>query len=289
MPRVVPSQVLRFIGSMQLREANELVSMNSVGPAYLSALLDLVDQVPNELLTMDNDAYASLMYAKAEIKEILATWKANQTAGHQLQRFQCIPSKSPVAKIRDALAKCPDESPAPGTSELTFIADSDLRMNLRNDIGAVHRALTNGEWKAATVLAGSAVEALLLWALKQRSPVEVNSAIANLRASGGLTAKPESDLDRWNLYEFIQVAEKLGVIKANTATQIRLAKDFRNFIHPGVAQRLGEKCDRATAFSANRCDFSSAHQMHILKLPGISFRSTRVPRSQGSQHVRFLR
>ena len=66
-----------------------------------------------------------------------------------------------------------------------------------------------------------------------------------------MTANPDSnDLDRWNLHECIEVSEELGVIKPNTAKQTRLAKDFRNFIHPGVAQRLGEKCDRATALSA---------------------------------------
>ena len=250
MPRVVPSQVLRFIGSMQLSESSQLVLMNSVGSPYLSALLSLVDQVPDDLLTMDSDAYSSLMYAKAEIRDILSTWKANQTAGHPLQRFQAHPSLSPVMKIRDALAKCPDESLAPGTSELSFIADEKLRTNLRNDIGAVHRALANGEWKGATVLAGSAAEALLLWALKQRPQADIASAVAALKAAGSLATKPDADLDRWNLYEFIQVAENLGVIKANTAKQALLAKDFRNFIHPGVAQRLGEKCDRATAFSA---------------------------------------
>jgi hypothetical protein len=156
----------------------------------------------------------------------------------------------PVTVIRDALALCPDESPAPSTSELDFITDEELRTNLRNDLGAVHRALANGEWKAATVLAGSAAEALLLWALKQRSSADITNAITALRASRELTTAPDPNLDRWNLYEFIQVAEKLGVIKPNTAKQTRLAKDFRNFIHPGVAQRLGEKCDRATAFSA---------------------------------------
>lgn len=30
----------------------------------------------------------------------------------------------------------------------------------------------------------------------------------------------------------------------------RLAKDFRNLIHPGAAQRLAQNCDRATALSA---------------------------------------
>src|SRR6266550_3639988 len=53
----------------------------------------------------------------------------------------------PVTVIRDALAQCSDETPSPGTSELNFIPDADLRTNLRIDIGAINRALSNGEWK----------------------------------------------------------------------------------------------------------------------------------------------
>lgn len=250
MPRVVPSQVVSFIDSVYSEERSEHVSLRNIGAANLSAVLDLVEQIPDELLTMDKEAYGSVIRAKATIRQVLGTWTSNQNAGHPLLDFSFHRSHNPLAHIRVALAKCPDESPAPGTSDLNFITDANLRTNLRNDIGAVHRALANGEWKAATVLAGSAAEALLLWALKQRPPAEITSAITDLRASGGLSTSPNSNLDWWNLYEFIQVAENLGVIKPNTAKQTRLAKDFRNFIHPGVAQRLGEKCDRATAFSA---------------------------------------
>ena len=250
MPRVVPSQLRDFIEGIRNYEFTESVSFDHFGSATLSAVLELVEQIPDELLTMDKEAYALLIRAKAQIKDALATWIANRTAGHSLQQFSFHLSLNPLAQIRDAFAGCPDESPAPGTSELTFIPDADLRANLRNDIGVITRALSNGEWKAATVLAGSAAEALLLWALNQHSSADIKNAITALKASGELTAAPDPNLDRWNLYEFIQVAEKLGVIKPNTAKQTRLAKDFRNFIHPGVAQRLGEKCDRATAFSA---------------------------------------
>jgi hypothetical protein len=48
------------------------------------------------------------------------------------------------------------------TGEPYFITVAELLANLRNDIGAIARALSNGEWKAATVLAGSAIEAVLL-------------------------------------------------------------------------------------------------------------------------------
>ena len=79
-------------------------------------------------------------------------------------------------------------------------------------MGAINRALTNGEWKAATVLAGSAAEALLLWALKQRLAADIGTAVAAAKASGELTTKPDANLDRWNLHEYIEVAAQLGTI-----------------------------------------------------------------------------
>jgi hypothetical protein len=210
MPRVGPSQLREFIESIRNYQSAESANLNHVGSATLSAVLELVEQIPGELLTMDKEAYGLLIRGKAQIKDTLATWIANRTAGHSLHPFSFHHSLNPLAQIRDAFAGCPDESPAPGTSELTFIPDADLRANLRNDIGAVTRALSNGEWKAATVLAGSAAEALLLWALKQRSSANITSAITALRASRELTTAPDpNNLDRWNLYEFIQVAEKL--------------------------------------------------------------------------------
>jgi hypothetical protein len=249
MPRVVPGQVVRFIASISLREFNGVVSMNEVGPARLSAVLDLVDQAADELLAMDNDTYTSFIHAKAQIKEILTTWTSNRNAGFQLQLFQMNSSQNPLARIRDALAKYPDESPAPGASELNFITDADLRTNLRDDMGRIDIALSNGEWKAATVLAGSTIEALLLWSLQQRPAADIITAIATLTARGALTRQPDANLARWDLHEFTEVAGNLRIIKADTLTEARLAREFRNLIHPGRAQRLGQTCDRGTALS----------------------------------------
>ena len=218
--------------------------MNSIGSAALSSIVDLLEQVPDELLTMDSVTYGKFILAKAQIKDIVEAWKANRMAGHPLQTVQWPSSLNPVTIIRDALATCPDESPTPSTSDLTFITDSDLRMNLRNDMGAINRALSNGEWKAATVLAGSVVEALLLWALHQQQP---GTVAAIVQVAPQLPTKP---LDEWNLADYIEAAERVPIISGNTAKQCRLGKDFRNLIHPGRVQRLGQKCDRATALSA---------------------------------------
>lgn len=148
------------------------------------------------------------------------------------------------------MSACPDQSTAPATAELNFIPDPDLRANLRNDIGAVNRALSDGEWKGATVLAGSAIEAILLWDLQNRRAANVAGAVGALVANHTFTPAPPAMLENWSLHHYTEVEAHLGIIAAQTAIEVRLAKDFRNLIHPGRAQRLGQKCDRGTALSS---------------------------------------
>ncbi len=242
MPRVVPSQVVAFIDTIPLTDdpSNPL----PVDTAEVSGLADLLDQIPEELLTMDADTYASFICSKARIRDTLSAW----TGGWGTERLLLIQQADAIRGIRYALAQCPDESPAPGTSELSFIADPDLRTNLRNDIGAINRALSSGEWKAATVLAGSTIEALLLWAL-QRNPAAAIAAATTLVTAATLSRQPDANLERWDLHEYTEVAANLGTIEPGTATETRLAREFRNLIHPGRAQRLGQTCDRGTALS----------------------------------------
>ncbi len=251
MPRVVPSQVRAFIDTLPLRTmSDEGVSLNQVGSAKLSALLDLLYEIPEELLTMDTDHYASFITAKAQIRDILTIWTSNRNAGHPLTPTPFHASTDPVGRIRAALGQCVDESPTPGTAELSFITDADFRTNLRNDIGAINRALSNGEWKGATVLAGSAIEALLLWDLQNRRSASISSAITALVASHTFTPAPPANLEDWGLHHYTEVAAHLGIIVPETAIEVRLAKNFRNLIHPGRAQRLGQKCDRGTALAS---------------------------------------
>jgi hypothetical protein len=156
---------------------------------------------------------------------------------------------SPIVLLRRTLAKCPDEVPSPGTTELVFIVDTELRESIRRDISAANQDMVNAEWKGATVLAGSATEALLLWGMKQKAE-PIAAAVTALVAAGTLPQKPRSNPERWSFIELIEVALHLALITPETATQARLGKDFRNLIHPGRAARLGQVCDRATALSA---------------------------------------
>src|SRR5262245_16308628 len=62
MPRVVPSQVRAYIDKLTLKTSQpDSVSLNQVGSAPLSALLCLLDEIPEELFTMDTDRYADFI------------------------------------------------------------------------------------------------------------------------------------------------------------------------------------------------------------------------------------
>ena len=59
--------------------------------------------------------------------------------------------------------------------------------------------MTNGEWKPATVLAGSVVEALLLWALQQATTSDLQTAITSAVTKGAIPRPPQGRVERWDL------------------------------------------------------------------------------------------
>jgi hypothetical protein len=100
-------------------------------------------------------------------------------------------------------------------------------------------------WKAATVLAGAAAEALLLWAItEKKTPAEIEATRA------AVISRASRDPNDWVLDGYIKVARTLALIEDETEKQADLARVFRNFIHPGRSARLGKVCDRGTALSA---------------------------------------
>jgi hypothetical protein len=90
----------------------------------------------------------------------------------------------------------------------------------------------------ATVFAGTALEALLLGALKH-----------NMRASAGGGARKKA-LDEMYLSVLIQEAEAKKLISTETRSQASLATDARNLLHAGKVARSGVACSKATALTA---------------------------------------
>lgn len=92
--------------------------------------------------------------------------------------------------------------------------------------------------------------ALLLGALSQKEQAEINAGIEDLLEAETFGNKPSSEIETWNLFQYIHICRILGLISDNTLKQSELAKDFRNLIHPGRAIRLGQECNRSSALSA---------------------------------------
>jgi hypothetical protein len=255
MPRVVPSQVVTLIDKLfrfavtQKDSQQDRVRIDHIYANELAAIVYMADQIPPELIVLAGDHYTAYASSLTAMRTAVTIWQLRGGV-EPLENLKGFGYLNPVTLLRRALEQCPDESPAPSTVELAFISEQEFRENLRTDISAANQALSNGEWKAATVLAGAAIEALLLWALQKHSSEEINGTRKTLVSSKQLSSKFSTKLEDWTLDPLIKVAEQLGVIKTETTTLARLTKDFRNLIHPGRAIRLAQTCDRGTALSA---------------------------------------
>jgi hypothetical protein len=245
LPMIVPSQVVAVIdrvypaaqdyplvpgGDLPLTEASRLAS-----------ILSLIDAIPPELFAITPDDFGALFMARSAIEGVVAQSLAR--GGNPY-----FPWSSTVPVIRRVLALCPDEYPPAATADLAFIPDIDLRSSIRSDIGAADRAFSNAEWKAATVLAGSAIEALLLWAITSGPKADIQAASAAV--VGARKRPPHADPNRWDLAEYATGAHGLGIVTEETFKATDLAREFRNLIHPGKAARLNQVCDRGTAHNA---------------------------------------
>jgi hypothetical protein len=213
----------------------------------LATVLDIVNALPAELWPNEREAYEDVLFATAAIRHKLATWETgNNPAPLSICRGK---RRHPVVLLYNAFRQCPDNVPAPATVELAFIADAELRASIRQDISTATSALGNGEWKAATVLAGAAVEALLLWRLQTEPAAHLAPVRATLRGAGLINTQNLA-LDQWSLAALIRGARELNVIGADAERGATNAQHFRNLIHPGRAQRVGAACHRGTAFAA---------------------------------------
>ena len=109
------------------------------------------------------------------------------TAHPFLNPISSFGNRSPVQIIRDSMAKCPDEIPIQGTADLPFLHNVALRDALRIEISTVEQALSNREWKAATVLGGAALEGILFWTIKG-----MHNELVTLQD------KPKEPIEQWS-------------------------------------------------------------------------------------------
>jgi hypothetical protein len=244
MSRILPSQAVEVIDRLCAFAADPTKNptLDYLSTKGLAGILGVVDGVPEELLAVDATDLAALTEARATIRSFIAESHARGSGAKGLPG-------SYVTTVRRILVKCPDHVVPASVATLAFITDPDLRAGLRSDIASVETSQLKADWKPATVMAGSVIEALLLWALQQQPAAAVSTRVTAL-VTAKTISQPASALESWNLHQYIEVAAALNIIKADTTAQLRIAKDFRNLIHPGRAIRLKTKCDKGTALAA---------------------------------------
>jgi hypothetical protein len=205
--------------------------------ASIEHLLHRLDALPESALPLHPSDYNELGLAVTYVKAAWRKWERGEVT-HRLRPDTRSGRENPLTTVRRILAGTPDERQPDDPERFRFIDDLEVRSLLATEYAAVETALSNHEWKATTVLAGALVEALLLFAL---SPV---------RQEGSGQLDSPHNFESLSLGDLTELAEKARLIKQSTAAQCRLAKDFRNLIHPGRVRRLGQRCTRGTAHAA---------------------------------------
>ncbi len=239
--RVVPRMIVRFMdvtGALRLKDT--FSTYRRILRGSLSSIVELAETLPPELTPPDIEKQLALSAGLASIKAALEQFYARGGAV-RLYGMPGFAGRKPLEMIYDALSGLPDSVPAAETKGLGFIEDEALRDSIRLDLSDGVSALRNNAWKAATVLAGSVIEALLLWELTKYNHPDDQSKLRSI------SARP---LEHWTLHQYLEGARQLGCLKPTTIEVADQAKEFRDLIHPGRAQRLQTACDLGTAHVA---------------------------------------
>jgi hypothetical protein len=98
---------------------------------------------------------------------------------------------------------------------------------LERDYAEMQRLRKLGSWKVSVVLAGGIVEGMLIDQLV-RDPHRARSA----------RKSPSDDsIERWDLRDLIDVASRLGLVKAAEKSLSHAVRLYRNAIHPAAEAR----------------------------------------------------
>ena len=115
-------------------------------------------------------------------------------------------------------------------SLFSFITDNKLRELIEKDWKEINSVFYAGAWKSCVLLCGSVLEGILINELSkvlQRANVEYQNQ----------KKKNAPTLDRWDLIDLVDVANKLNVFSKRTFYLTHAIREFRNLIHPGKQLR----------------------------------------------------
>ena len=128
----MPSQVVDFIdqvfpaAKIQSGKQDQSTNYNLVRQesGELTGVLDLIDRIPDELLTLVGKDYSLYIASVGAIRDRLEMWRHTEYVAnrpHDLMSIDGpIPVLNPMTHIRSALSKCHDSAPALATAGLAL-------------------------------------------------------------------------------------------------------------------------------------------------------------------------
>jgi len=147
-----------------------------------------------------------------------------------------------VARIYHILGRCPDSPTPESLTQLAFVSDDLLRGSIARDVDSLPILVGARQWKAVTVIAGSVLEALLLYQVEQH-PGRAQYVVT--KSKERWRGQPKD----WGLELLIQAARGLDLLSETEAGQCKATQYYRNLIHPGV-ERTRQPCSEGTALAA---------------------------------------
>lgn len=218
-------------------QASWTITADSAGP--LGAIVELLDRLDPGLWPSDQATRADLLVIQNHFRTTLGGWKINP--GPAMDPIMMRRDKKPVAWLLELLQQCGDSVNPLEVHELEFVADSRFREQLRRELAEVEAALRQSQWRAATVLGGALVGALLLDSLEGERSAAMSASGAPRNRGGGIV-----DLSEWSLASCLAVAREIDLIDDAAETIINMAWDFRSYIHPAKQIREHRDCTAAT-------------------------------------------
>ena len=220
--RILPSQVVGFarkvfswVDDSTLRTHMDLASQHL---GEVSTFLELIESVPPELIDLQGDDFLRFVTARHKLKTTVAKWASGQA--WPFGPDYSMGGVHPIATLTELMERCPDTTVAPNTPDLLFVRNVKMRAILRRDLSDAEADLEHRDYKSATVLAGSIIEAFLLEAIERRKPGTRTNAVNRWIARGGnifiAPPKPPKTLpaavDEWSLAQMVEVAVELDLL-----------------------------------------------------------------------------
>lgn len=235
-----PSVARRYIERLLAQPAKEAGGLDKIPDQYyfgydqsakVQMVISFLESIDPALVAewLSEEELTRYTELRLTLVDSMAKWRSETVQERKLTGGHRLPMQR-LAEIALLLGRFQSDDVKPDlfSKRFHFVQDPDLQKSLGNDLISLERLIRLNEWKAATVIGGSIVEALLL------DKLEAREATAKDVLPLGATKKFPPVIADWKLEQMIQASVALGIITTEDQKACSLSQQYRNLIHPSV-------------------------------------------------------